>query len=129
METAGGTGAFRSLVEVGAATGSGTGGATVAPEPSGTASPAVAWGKAGSLRGSESCAWGCGTASEDPAAPASFSDGFSEPGGNLASPADLLEVAAGTAVCDELEKPPNERDVEAGRVEGAEVEVLILFVC
>lgn len=129
METAGGTEAFRSLVEVGAATGSGGGGATVVPEPSGTASPAVAWGKAGSLSGSESCACGCGTGGEDPAATASLSDGFSDPGGNLVSPADLLEVAGGTAVCDELEKPPNERDVEAGRVEGVEVDVLILFVC
>lgn len=99
------------------------------PEPSGTASPAVAWGKVGSLSGSESCAWGCGTGGEDPAATASFSGVFSDPGGNLASPADLLEAAAGTAVCDELEKPPNKRDVEAGRVEGAEVDVLILFVC
>lgn len=114
---------------VGAATGSGGGGATVVPEPSGTVSPTVAWGKVGSFSGSESCAWGCGTGGEDPAATASFSDGFSEPGGNLASPADLLEVAAGTAVCDELENPPNERDVEAGRVEGAEVDVLILFGC
>lgn len=129
MEAAGGTGAFRSLVEVGAATGSGGGGATEVPEPSGTVSPAVAWGKAGSLSGSESCAWGCGTGGEDPAATASLSDGFSDPGGNLASPADLLEAAAGTAVCDELEKAPNERDVEAARVEGAEVDVLILFVC
>lgn len=129
METAGGTGAFRSLVEVGAATVSGGGGATVVPEPSGTVSPAVAWGKAGSLSGSESCAWGCGTGGVDAGATASFSDVFSDPGGNLASPADLLEVVAGTAVCDELEKPPNERDVEAGRVEGAEAEVLILFVC
>lgn len=129
METAGGTGAFRSLVEVGAATGSGGAGATVVPEPSGTVSPAVAWGKAGSLRGSESCGWGCGTGGADPAATASFSDGFSEPGGNLASPADLVEVAAGTAVCEELEKPPKERDVEAARVEGAEVDVLRLFVC
>lgn len=47
----------------------------------------------------------------------------------MASPADLLEAAAGTAVCDELEKPPNERDVEAGRVEGVEVDVLILLAC
>lgn len=116
-------------MEVAAATGSGGGGVTVVPEPSGTVSPAVAWGKVGSFSASESCAWGCGTGGVDPGATASFSDGFSEPGGILASPADLLEAAAGTAVCDELEKPPKERDVEAGRVEGAEVDALILFVC
>ncbi|KAK4811645.1 hypothetical protein QYF61_022738 [Mycteria americana] len=44
-------------------------------------SPAVAWGKAGSLTGSESCICGCGDCvigGEDPAATASFSDGFSD---------------------------------------------------
>lgn len=101
-------------------------------EPAETVSPAVAWGKAGSLMDSESCICGCGdcvTGGEEPAATASFSDGFSDTVGNLASPATLLEVAAGTAVCDELKKPPNERDVEAERVEGVEVDVLILLAC
>lgn len=128
-ETAGGTGAFKSLVEAGVATASGGGAADVVPEPAETVSSATGWGKAGSLTDSESCIWGCGdcvTGGEDPAATASFSDGFSDTDGNLASPATLLEVAAGTAVCDELKKLPNERDVEA---EGVEVDVLILFAC
>lgn len=106
--------------------------ADAVPEPAETVSPAVAWGKAGSLMDSESCICGCGDCiigGEDPAATASLSDGFSDTDGNLASPAPLLEVAAGTAVCDEFKKFPNERDVEADRVEGVEVDVLILFAC
>lgn len=47
----------------------------------------------------------------------------------MASPPPLLEAAAGAAVCDELRKFPNERDVEAERVEGVEVDVLVLFAC
>lgn len=128
----GSTGGFTSLVEAGAATASEGGAANVVPEPAEPASPAVVWGKAGSLTGSESCTCGCddcGTGGEEPAATASFSDGFSVTGGNLASPAPLLGVAAGTAVCDELKKLPNERDVEVERVEGVEVDVLILFAC
>lgn len=119
-------------MEAGVATASGGGAADVMPDPAETVSPAVAWGKAGSLTDSESCICGCGdcvTGGEGPAATASFSDGFSDTDGNLASPAPLLEVAAGTAVCDELRKLPNERDVEVGRVEGVEVDVLILFGC
>lgn len=129
---AGGTGAFKSLVEAGAVTASEGCAADVVPEPPETVSPAVAWGKAGSLMDSETCICGCGDCvigSEGPAATASFSDGFSDTDGNLASPAPLLEVAAGTAVCDELKKFPNERDVEAVRVEGVEVHGLILFAC
>jgi len=119
-------------VEAEVATASGGGAADVVPAPAETVSPAVAGGKVGSLTDSKSCICGCGDCvigGEDPAATASFSDGFSDADGNLASPVPLLEVAAGTAVCDELKKLPNERDVEAERVEGVEVDVLILFAC
>lgn len=128
----GSTGGFTSLVDAGAATASEGGAANVVPEPAEPASPAVVWAKAGSLTGSESCTCGCddcGIGGEEPAAAASFSDGFSVTGGNLASPAPLLGVAAGTVVCDELKKLPNERDVEVERVEGVEVDVLTLFAC
>lgn len=122
-------------METGVATASGGGAADVVPEPAETVSTAVAWGKVGSLMDSESCICGCGDCvigGEDPAATASFSDGFSDTDGNSASPAPLLEVAAGTAVCDELKELPKRkvaRDVGAERVEGVEVDVLILFAC
>lgn len=113
----------------GAATASGGDAGDLVPEPAETMSPAVAWGKAGSLMGSESCICGCGDSvvgGEDPAATASFSDGFSGTNSNLVSPAPLAEVAA---VCVELKKFPNERGVEVEKVEGVEMDVLILFAC
>lgn len=113
----------------GAATASGGDAADVVPEPAETVSPAAAWGKAGSLTGSESCICGCGDSvvgGEDPAPTASFSDGFSGANSNLVSPAPLLGVAA---VCVELKKFPNERDAEVEKVEGVEMDVLVLFAC
>lgn len=112
----------------GAATASGGDAADMVPEATETMFPAAAWGKAGSLMGSESCICGCGDSveGEDPAATASFSDGFSGTNSNLVSPAPLPEVAE---VCVELKKFPNDRDVEVEKVEGVEMDVLILFAC
>lgn len=129
-EAAGGTGAFSSLVEAGVAMASGGGATDAVLEPTVLVSPAAVWDAGGSLTGSESCICGCGVCvvgGEDSGA--SFSDVFSEADSSLASPPPLIELAAGAAVCDGLKRFPNERDVEAGRAEGAEVDVLMLLAC
>lgn len=126
-EAAGGTGAFSSLMEAGVAMASGGGATDAVLEP--TVSPAAVWDTGGSFMGSESCICGCGACvvvGEDSGA--SFSV-FSEADSSLASPPPLLEVAAGAAFCDELKKFPNERDVEVGTAEGAEVDALMLLAC